>query len=218
MSDKQKENGQQSKEEEIKKADLDEEAFTDKKKEEEKPKEPSKDDEIKQLKGEVEKWKNQFYTAYADLDNLRKSLEKDHQEALKYRSEGFLQNLIPSLDSFYIALSGEVQGEEAKNYRVGFQYIYNQIESALESEGVKEILPKVGERFDATCMHAVDTVDSETEDGTVATIHMKGYRLKDRLVRPAMVSVYKKAEAKKESDGDKPLDIKEDKENEAHKA
>ena len=150
---------------------------------------------LKAAEEEAAKWKNAYYTTLADTQNLRKSLEEDHRNAIRYRSEGFLGSLIPALDSFHIALEATPNGEEAKNYRIGFQYIYNQIRSTLEQEGVSEIAPKEGDRFDATSMHAVDLVD-------------KGYRLYDRMIRPAMVSVYgKKADDKKEeqaSEASKP--------------
>src|SRR5574344_1468891 len=118
---------------------------------------------LKQALEEAAKWKNEYYKAYADLDNLRKSLEKDHQEALRYRSQGFLENLLPALDSFYIALEATPQSPEAKNYQQGFSYIYNQIEAALESEGVKDIVPKIGDPFDPKTMHAVDTKDGDRD-------------------------------------------------------
>ena len=158
---------------------------------------------LKEAQEESAKWKNEYYKAYADLANLRKSLEKDHAEAIKYRATGFLEEIIPVLDNFYIALGAETNSEEAKNYRVGFSYIYNQLVNALVNEGVKEASVKVGDPFDEKFMHAIDTVESEGEPNKVAIIHQKGYYLKDRLIRPVVVSVSKKAEKaeeKKEED------------------
>ena len=162
---------------------------------------------LKAAEEEAAKWKNAYYTTLADTQNLRKSLEEDHRNAIRYRSEGFLGSLIPALDSFHIALEATPNGEEAKNYRIGFQYIYNQIRSTLEQEGVSEIAPKEGDRFDAASMHAVDLVEGG-EEGKVAKVLAKGYRLYDRMIRPAMVSVYgKKADDKNEvhaSEASKP--------------
>lgn len=161
-------------------------------------------------------WRNKYYLAYADLDNLRKELEKDHRDAIKYRAEGFLENLLPALDSFYIALQSVPTSIEAKNYQIGFTYIYNQMTSVLAQEGVSEIIPKPNDKFDPSFMHAVDTVEGESE-GLVSKTLAKGYKLKDRLVRPAMVVVTKKKEDKKPEPSDaKPLDDK--KPEEAHKA
>jgi molecular chaperone GrpE len=141
---------------------------------------------------EMGEWKNKYYLAYADTQNLRKDLEKDHQTAIKYRAEGFLDALLPALDSFYIALQTPPKDQEAKAYQQGFQYLYNQIENALFAEGVSEVLPKIGDTFDSTIMHAVDVKEGK-EDGKILQVFAKGYKLHDRLVRPAMVSVSKKA-------------------------
>jgi len=141
---------------------------------------------------EMGEWKNKYYLAYADTQNLRKDLEKDHQNAIKYRAEGFLDALLPALDSFYIALQTSPKDAEAKAYQQGFQYLYNQIENALFAEGVSEVLPKIGDTFDSTIMHAVDVKEGK-EDGKILQVFAKGYKLHDRLVRPAMVSVSKKA-------------------------
>ena len=75
-----------------------------------------KDDEIEKLKQEVEKWKNEYYRAYADMANLRKDIQKDHSEAVKYRIEGFVHDLLMVLDSFELALKNNPQNEETKNY------------------------------------------------------------------------------------------------------
>lgn len=149
------------------------------------------------------KWKNDYYLELADIQNLRKSLEADHREAIRYRSAGFLEALLPALDSFYIALEAKPQSQEAQNYQQGFQYIYNQIQNTLSSEGVSEICPKIGDRFDATLMHAVDTKEG-AEEGQIVQVYSKGYRLHDRLIRPVMVCVSKKAaEPKKDSEAKK---------------
>ena len=75
-------------------------------KKKEKKKDTKKEEEIVKLSSEVDHWKNEFYKAYADTQNLRKSLEKDHKTAMKYRAEGFIDNLLPVLDSFHMALTG----------------------------------------------------------------------------------------------------------------
>ena len=153
---------------------------------------------------EAADWKNKYYMEYADLQNLRKSLEEDHREALRYRSEGFLENLFPALDGFYLALSVNPNSPEAKNYQQGFVYIYKQIQNALAQEGVSEILPQIGDRFDATSMNAVEVVDGDaSNDGHVAAVCLKGYRLHDRLIRPANVKVYRKKEEPKKEEAKK---------------
>ena len=151
---------------------------------------------------DVEYWKNEYYRAYADTQNLRKTLEKDHLAAMKYRAEGFIEELLPVLDSFYTVLKNEPTNPELKNYLIGFQYIYRNLVTALENEGVKEIAPKPGDKFSPDTMNAVETVESDGEENLVVDVHLRGYKLHDRLIRPAnvTVSVKHKEETKSESD------------------
>lgn len=145
--------------------------------------------QIEKLDVDVKYWQNEFYKAYADTQNLRKSLEKDHQNALKYRAEGFIDNLLPVLDSFHVVLSNEPEDPNLRNYLVGFQYIYRNLVSVLESEGVSEVSPKVGDKFDASKMNAVEVEESDGPEGLVTKVITNGYKLHDRLVRPANVVV-----------------------------
>ena len=165
--------------------------------------------ELEKLKADVDHWKNEYYRAYADTKNLRNSLEKEHREALRYRAEGFIEELLPILDSFYMALSNEAPTPEAKNYLIGFQYIYKNLVMVLENEGVKEISPEIGKQFDLNTMNAVDSVvNAVLKENTVTHIYSKGYMLHNRLIRPANVQVSKKEEAKKEVEKDSDKDEK----------
>ena len=143
---------------------------------------------------EKEEWKNKAYMAYADTANLRKSLEADHRQALRYRAEGFIENLLPALNSLYMALQATPSSQEAKNYQQGFTYIYNQIQAALSSEGISEIVPKTGEAFNPASMHAMDVEETEGEPNKVTFVYSKGYYLHDKLIKPAMVRVSRKKE------------------------
>lgn len=149
------------------------------------------EEEISKLKADLEHWKNEYYRAYADTQNLRKSLEKDHMEAMKYRSMGFIESLLPVLDSFHSALANEPTEPALKNYLTGFQYVYRSMVSAMENEGVSEIAPQVGDAFNSDTMSAVDVVEDDGEENKVAKVFGNGYKLRDRLVRPAMVVVTK---------------------------
>ena len=133
--------------------------------------------------------------------NLRKTLEEEKNSAIRYRAEGFLDTLLPALDSFHMALQSPAPNPESRNYQIGFSYIYNQIVASLSGEGVSEISPKLGDPYDVNTMHALDKIaTSEFPEGTVARVGAKGYKLHDRLVRAAMVYV---AEAPKPSEEDK---------------
>ena len=146
-------------------------------------------EEIEKLKAENDHWKNEYYRAYADTKNLRNSLEKEHQAAIRYRAEGFIEDLLPVLDSFYLALANEPTDPALKNYLIGFQYIYKNLESVLENEGVSEISPKVGDKFDPSIMNAMEVMEDDGEENLVKKVYTKGYKLHDRLIRPANVAV-----------------------------
>ena len=160
-------------------------------------------EEIEKLNADSDHWKNEYYRAYADMKNLRNNLEKDYREAMKYRSEGFIEELLPILDSFHMALSNEPDDPALKNYLTGFQYVYRNLVSVLESEGVSEIVPEVGKKFDPNTMNAVDTEEKE-EANVILKVYGNGYKLHERIIRPAMVqvSVIKKEETKEEASMD----------------
>ena len=159
------------------------------------------EEQLAKLKADSEHWKNEYYRAYADTQNLRKSLEKEHSDIIKYRAMGFIEDLLPVLDSFHMALANEPTSQELKNYLVGFQFVYRNLVSVLENEGVKEISPSIGDKFSDKTMNAVDVTVQEGEENLVAKVYAKGYELHGRLIRPAQVSVSKnkKEEEPKES-------------------
>ena len=146
------------------------------------------EEEKEKAVADMEHWKNEFYRAYADTKNLRAQLEKDHMAAMKYRAEGFIEELLPVLDSFYAVLKNEPTDPNLKNYLIGFQYIYKNLVSVLEGEGVTEIAPQIGDKFSPDTMNAVETVEGDSEN-IVLDVHVKGYKLHDRLIRPANVTV-----------------------------
>ena len=164
-----------------------------------------KDEEIESLKAEVNHWKNEYYRAYADTQNLRKSLEKDHHEAIRYRAEGFIENLLPILDSFHMALANSPDKPEIKNHVTGFSYVYRNLVSVLEEEGVKEIAPKENDDFNPKYMEAVETIETEDSENKVKQVYTNGYMLHDHLIRPArvLVSKLKKNENPQEEENDK---------------
>lgn len=146
-------------------------------------------EKLEKLTSDLEHWKNEYYRAYADMQNLRKSVEKDHHEAIKYRAEGFVSNLLPILDGFHMALQNEAKTEEMKNFLIGFEYIYRNLVSVLENEGVSEISPKINDEFDANTMQALEAQYDEGKENRVLKVMVKGYKLHEHLVRPAVVIV-----------------------------
>lgn len=152
---------------------------------------------ILELEKEVSHWKNSYFKVYADIDNLRKSIEKDHYEFIKYHAEGFITKIINILDGFNLALNNEIKNEEIKNYLVGFKYIYSNLLKVLKDEGVEEIIPKIGDIYNEKNMEVVETIYHEGEPNRILKVNLNGYMLKDHLIRPAIVLVSTNKKEKK---------------------
>ena len=112
---------------------------------------------------------------------------------------GFIEDLLPVLDSFHMALANEPTSQELKNYLVGFQFVYRNLVSVLENEGVKEISPNIGDKFSDKTMNGVDITVQEGEENLVTKVYAKGYELHGRLIRPAQVSVSKNKKEENET-------------------
>jgi len=165
---------------------------------EDNPKKDKKDETLKekleQALEEVTTWKNKYYMVFADMENTKKQNEKTLANALKYRAEGFIMSLFPVLDSFQSALQMTSDDPKLNNYLVGFSHIYKQLQQVLTSEGLEDISPNIGDQFDYQSMHALDTEVSEAPLNSVTKIIARGYKLKDKIIRPAFVILAKAKE------------------------
>ena len=153
---------------------------------EETAKEPSPEERIAELETQVAKLKNAYAMAYADTENTRKRLTKEYENNMKYHIQSFAMDILPVLDNCERALAHETTDE---TYRKGVEMIYGQLKMALEKEGVKEIEAE-GQPFDANWHQALMTEHQDgVEAGMVLQVLQKGYKLKDRILRAAMVKV-----------------------------
>lgn len=145
--------------------------------------------EIEALQNQLAQNKTDLLRAYADTDNTRKRLIKETEMAKKYRFQSAALELLPILDNLNRALAVKPENPELANYVRGFEMIQTQLENALKNEGVVEI-DALDQPFDANLMQAIATekVDGK-EPGLVSEVLQKGYKLKDRLLRPALVKV-----------------------------
>lgn len=152
-------------------------------------KEPSSEEIIEDLKAQLEKAKNDFARAYADTENMKKRLQKEADNAKKYRFQQAGLELLPILDSMALALNVQTENEEVLNYVKGFGMIQNKLIQVMEREGVKEI-DALNKPFDHNTMQALMQEEVEgVESGIVIEVLQKGYMLKDRILRPALVKV-----------------------------
>jgi len=141
---------------------------------------------IEDLNQQIYVLKNEYAKAYADTENMRKRLQKEHDSFVKYHIQSFALELLPVLDNCERALSAS-ESEDAM-YK-GVEMIYNQLKNALEKEGVTEIEAE-GQPFDGNWHQALMSEHREgVEPGMVLEVLQKGYKLKDRILRAAFVKV-----------------------------
>ncbi len=126
----------------------------------------------------------------ADFDNLRRISKMEQTEAREYALFEFLNRLLPVLDNIERALeSARAAGDVSPAYIEGLEMILKQLEQILSQEGVS-VIEAAGIPFDPHCHHAVMEVESDVHDpGTVTEELQKGYRHRQRILRPSMVKV-----------------------------
>jgi molecular chaperone GrpE len=144
---------------------------------------------IQELELKLEEASQKNLRLQADYDNFRRRTREEQAASLKYKSQSLLEQLLPALDNFERALKTEATNEQTQTLIQGMEMVYRQLADALKQEGLTEV-PTVGEKFDPNMHQAVMQVeDSEYESNTVIEELQKGYMLKDRVIRPAMVKV-----------------------------
>ena len=144
---------------------------------------------LEELQKQLEEQENRYLRLRADYDNLIRRNKLDREAAEKYRSQSLLNNLLPVLDNLDRALQVEVSTEDAQSLYKGVEMVYRQFVDATEKEGL-EVIPAEGEVFDPNFHQAVmQEQDSKKESGVILRELQKGYKLKDRVLRPSMVSV-----------------------------
>ena len=148
----------------------------------------NEEDEIEKLNKEIDKLKNDYARAYADTENLKKRLMAEAEQTRKYRIQSFAKEVLPVIDNLERALQSNVE-EADEGFKKGIQMIYDQLITALKNEGVTEI-ECLNQPFDPNLEQAI--LQEKKEDvgsGIVIEVLQKGYLLKDRILRPAMVKV-----------------------------
>ncbi|HEY4602687.1 MAG TPA: nucleotide exchange factor GrpE [Cerasibacillus sp.] len=154
--------------------------------------------EMNELKNELAKLteeKDQIYNRLlrlqAEYDNYKKRTQKEKVAERKYKSQDLATELLPALDNFERALNIEDVPEEMKGFFDGMSMIYRQITEVLKAEDITEI-ETVGKAFDPNIHHAVMQVEDDSIDSNIVVEELqKGYVLKDKVLRPAMVKVNK---------------------------
>ena len=158
---------------------------------EEAPKEDEANKAEEEAKKAEEAESERYMRLMAEFQNFRKRVAREKSDIHAYANEKIVGDLLPVLDNFERAL--DTEGGDLEAYAKGMQLIFEQLKKALENAGLEEI-KAMDETFDPNVHNAVMTESpEEKEDGTVTKVLQKGYKLKDKVIRPSMVAVNKKS-------------------------
>lgn len=150
-------------------------------------------------KARAESYLAGWQRAQADFINYKRRAENDKSESTKFANAMLILNLLPVLDDFQRALASVSASLAGLNWVEGVQLIYRKLETILESQGLTQI-KAVGEKFDPHFHEAV--IYKDGDEGTVMEELQRGYRLHDRVIRPALVVVGKGREKPPEAEPD----------------
>ncbi len=146
--------------------------------------------QISELTGKVDAITDQYIRAKAEIANIQKRNEKEQANLVKYDGQHLAKDILPVIDNLERALSIEVSDESGVQLKKGIQMVYDHMSKALKDNNVTEIEAE-GQSFDPQIHQAVQTVPVEDgkEADQIVSVLQKGYMLKDRVLRPAMVVV-----------------------------
>lgn len=148
-------------------------------------------DEITDLRQQLSDAEDKFLRSQAEMQNMQTRLVKEQAQALKYANQKLGLAVLPALDNLERALQVEADDEAAEQLKKGVEMVFTTLKQALVDNGIKEV-GVVGETFDPNFAQAIQSVpaDEAHPADTIASVMQKGYVLDDRVIRPAMVSVY----------------------------
>ncbi len=155
------------------------------------PPTPEEVNELRQQAAKAEEFYDRLQRQVAEADNLRKRLAKEKQDAVRYANESLIEQLLPTMDSFEMAMSAVRNADDSTidSLKTGIEMVHTQLKRTLEEVGLVEI-DAAGKAFDPSQHEAVSRKKTdEADEGTVIEQTRKGYRLRDRLLRAASVVV-----------------------------
>ncbi len=146
---------------------------------------------ITRLQTLIDQQKDQTLRDRADLENTRKRLQREKEEAVRYANTRLLETLLPILDNFELGMMEARRGGEGSAVLIGMSMVQKQLESFLTENGLQPI-EATGQKFDPNLHEALgEEPSTEVPEGQVIRVQRKGYKLRDRLLRPASVFVSK---------------------------
>ena len=158
----------------------------------EKSAEETSEDKIQKLEAELQEWKNSYTRKLAEFQNFTKRKENEVAEMRKYASEGIIVKLLDNVDNLERAVDASKESQNFDSLIEGVNMILNNLKHLLTEEGVEEI-EAAGKEYNPYEHKAMITENKEElDDNVVVQVFQKGYKMKGKVVRPAMVTVNKK--------------------------
>jgi molecular chaperone GrpE len=153
---------------------------------------PEQFDQLKERAAKADEYRERLLREAADFENYKKRAARERQDSVTYANENLLQKLIPILDTFEMALAAATPDKAgAQSLQAGVAMIFNQLKSTLADAGLEEVDAR-GKAFDPNIHEAVSQQETkDVPDGHVVQQIRKGYKFRNRLVRPAGVVVAK---------------------------
>ena len=148
-------------------------------------------DELKAVKRERDEYLTGWQRAKADFINARKDEEKSRGEFVKSANKELVLDILTTLDNFDMAFANKESWEKVdKNWRIGVEYIYQQLLATLEQNGLKQLVP-LGEMFDPNIHTSVESVQIEKpeDENKILEVVQKGYTMNGSLIRSPKVKV-----------------------------
>jgi molecular chaperone GrpE len=151
----------------------------------------TEDNGLETLQTDLDRFKDLALRSQADLENFRKRAAREKEDGIRYANASLLEQLIPILDNFELGLSAARKESEDSPILAGMQMVLRQLQDFLSANGV-QVLDVTGDLFDPNIHEALSQEVSDTvPEGRVIRQLRKGYKLRDRLIRPANVVVSK---------------------------
>ncbi|MBI5972621.1 nucleotide exchange factor GrpE [Staphylococcus caledonicus] len=148
-----------------------------------------KDEGIQQLQLKANENEEKYLRLYAEFENYKRRIQKENETNKKYQSQRVLTDILPTIDNIERALQIEGSDESFKSLQKGVQMVHESLLRALQENGLEEIKSE-GQEFDPNYHQAVVQDDNpDFKSGEITQELQKGYKLKDRVLRPSMVKV-----------------------------
>jgi molecular chaperone GrpE len=148
----------------------------------------AEEENIETVKKSLEEANDKYVRLYADFENYKKVAARNKEELLKYANEDLITDILTVIDHLELALQHSPENEKSDSLAQGVQLTLKELKNVLKKHGLVTI-DALGKPFDPSVHHAMSQIEEDTEENTVVKEFRKGYMLKERVIRAALVGV-----------------------------